>query len=164
MDVRKHILIVTFPSFGHIMAQMQLAVRISKYHDVTMAVSSLLTEEISRRNLMPNGGGVELKVIRDGLEGRAAPESPNEWVSVIESSERGIRRLIASVQPRRKDEYSKIVYAEGDSAQVDAIIADTFITGAVVGVVEKGIPFYHHATYSASEFKCKSLMLGIEYG
>ena len=66
---KKHVLLVTFPSYGHIIPVLELAKRVSQFHHVTFAVSAYKIPEIEARGeLMVGASSVNFHGLPDGLK------------------------------------------------------------------------------------------------
>lgn len=66
---KKHILFLPFPAIGHITPLLQLATKISKFHDVTFAISELKLDEIRKKDIIKEHCQSNIKFLglRDGL-------------------------------------------------------------------------------------------------
>ncbi|XP_055337297.1 uncharacterized protein LOC129587527 [Paramacrobiotus metropolitanus] len=53
MSTRKHVIVTSYPAFGHYIPMLEVAQRIVPYHDVTMIVSNTMEKAIRQRHLLP---------------------------------------------------------------------------------------------------------------
>ncbi|OWA51671.1 putative UDP-glycosyltransferase 72B2 [Hypsibius exemplaris] len=88
MSSKKHILVVTIPGYGHIIPMLELAKKISAFHDVTFALSASKVPDLTTREVLSPNDRVEIYPIPDGLT-----IDPNE--DTINDKEAGRRWLMA---------------------------------------------------------------------
>ena len=64
---KRHILLVSFPAFGHMIPILELAKKLSKYHTVTFAISAAKVSDLTSRELTQQGDTVQIAGIADGV-------------------------------------------------------------------------------------------------
>ncbi|OWA53922.1 putative UDP-glycosyltransferase 84A1 [Hypsibius exemplaris] len=67
-NVRKHILLLPFPAYGHVIPLLEFGRKIHRYHDVTLAVSSCIVKDLKQRELISDAD-FPIVAIPDGFTG-----------------------------------------------------------------------------------------------
>ncbi|GAU99547.1 hypothetical protein RvY_10534 [Ramazzottius varieornatus] len=150
--IRKHVLLITFPAYGHIIPILELAKRMARSHEVTFAVSECKVEDIKKRELfsVDQENKVRLYGIKDGLDCHL--DDPSDPVAI----RKVFKHVLSSVQilMDRMPTRNSAVAATGTDAEkidepVDIVIADGFVGGPVSTCRSRGIPFYLFNTAAA---------------
>ncbi|XP_055356955.1 uncharacterized protein LOC129602037 isoform X2 [Paramacrobiotus metropolitanus] len=132
MPVRKHILAVAFPAFGHYIPLLELAKRIIPHHDVTMVISATRDKVIRERHLLPPAS-IGFHTVDDGVSER------------IDENFTDLGMLVRIVE-RSKPHYEKFIESlntdNSPLPHVDAVFCDITLSQACEPCATKGIPLY----------------------
>ena len=152
MDKKKHILLIPFPAYGHIIPITELGKKIAEFHYVSLAITAHMVPGIIQRGL--NEQSINIIPIEDGYK-----IDPNEFAL----SNKEFKRLLDHMIPAYHDFMQKLP-TKFDSGQepyqilkaVDAIISDNFMVTMIISCLDRQIPFYHFNTTSAGKHQyCK---------
>ncbi|OWA52898.1 hypothetical protein BV898_17339 [Hypsibius exemplaris] len=77
-NVRKHILLLPFPAYGHVIPLLEFGRKIYRHHDVTLAVSSCIVKDLKQRELISDAD-FPIVAIPDGFTGFEGLNRQN-WV------------------------------------------------------------------------------------
>ncbi|OWA50019.1 putative UDP-glycosyltransferase 74D1 [Hypsibius exemplaris] len=137
--MQKHILVISFPAFGHITPLLELSKRLSKYHRISFAVSSSKADAIANRGLIPAHYQHQIAVlpIEDGL----TPDydkiiDPKHLAAGLQQMEPAQRELLRNMPILdHPNGYRNL-------QPVDVVIADNCLPVPIPACKARGIPGY----------------------
>ena len=145
--VRKHILLVPLPAYGHMIPLLELGKKLGQFHDVTFAVSKIRVADLKKRDFVADCDPLTLYAIEDGIttdiEVSGDEEARNNMYEAISTS---FIQLMLDAPTTHEPAKSTIF------KPVDVIIVDSFH-----GVpVATGVPYY---LFNAANGSCwRSIM------
>ena len=157
---RKHVLLLTFPAYGHIIPLLGFGKKVSQFHDVTFALSADLIEQLRQREIITEDEHVQFYGVPDGYSANTIME-PNDvkaFEKLRDKVHSGIQKLVASLTVRGKTPSE----CQGDGIKpVDVVILDTTVSaaGIAAGCDEKGIPYYLFVSSSIGSSEASVLLL-----
>ncbi|XP_055356956.1 uncharacterized protein LOC129602038 [Paramacrobiotus metropolitanus] len=132
MPIRKHVLAMAFPAFGHYIAMMELAKRIVPHHDVTVVISDTRREEIRQRHLVPPAP-IGFHTVDDHVSERIDENFTDLRVLI---------NIIESAKPYYNHFISMLNTDNSPLPFVDAIFCDITQHSPCDAIIAKGIPLY----------------------
>ncbi|OQV15788.1 putative Cyanohydrin beta-glucosyltransferase [Hypsibius exemplaris] len=152
--MRKHILLVTIPSYGHIIPLLELARRIAPFHRVTFAVSQFELGEIRQRELVSSEDPFTLHGIPDGYFLLESEKSQSGQIFqkihqfVIPGTVAFLKAL--PIPSPHDTDHKNEGSAPSLQDPVDVVIGDNILGVALRVLHERGIPFHIFNTASSS--------------
>ncbi|XP_055332398.1 uncharacterized protein LOC129584288 [Paramacrobiotus metropolitanus] len=137
-----HVLLLSFPAFGHIIPILELARKVAKHHTVTLALSESKIAEMMKKEIFSNESTENIKLlpIKDKAVGDF--DNPDNHKAAFEI-------VFTSIMPSAQHLLATIPRPDGtgdrelwDCQPVDVVIADNFLAGPLQTCRERGIPFY----------------------
>ena len=161
---RKHLLLLPFPAYGHVIPLLELGKKIARCHDVTFAVSGCLFQQIQDRQLI-SPSDLNLVRIPDGWE--------DQWDANNIVKEGSGKQMMDSVFPAVKWLLENIPTATSKSSEpglnvwgittpVEVVIGDNILAGPLATCHEREIPFFLFNTPAAT-FTWLALCVDEEY-
>ncbi|OQV15142.1 putative UDP-glycosyltransferase 72B1 [Hypsibius exemplaris] len=142
-----HVLIASFPAYGHIIPLYELAKKVGKHHRVTFAVSAPKLSDLVKREIVNASDPVTLFGIEDGLvDDFDNPTDPGVMARVFQTVLPAFAQLM-TVIPVRNGNISTV---SGIATPVDIVITDNFLGGPAAISHQRGIPFYSFCTANAT--------------
>lgn len=160
---KKHVLVLAFPAYGHIIPMLELARKLSLHHFVTFAVSKIKLEALKKREIFSDGSdaGLTWLGIEDGIVSDIDdPEDLEAFKLVFTAVFPAVRKLIEEIPVCVPSVQEHLVDAGQQSASsdskvqmirrpVDAIISDNFLAVSMQYCRERKIPFFLFNTAAA---------------
>ena len=148
--LRKHILLLPFAAYGHVIPLLELGRKLFQYHDVTLVVSRCVSDNIKQRELVSRDDFPVLG-IADGYTGFEGLDR-DSWVkagSVLMPAVEEFLRAIPTASESKVD-LGKNDKALGVVKPVDFVIGDNFLAPALHVCQERDIPLFFFNTGAAS--------------
>ncbi|GAU99548.1 hypothetical protein RvY_10535-1 [Ramazzottius varieornatus] len=139
----KHILFISVPAYGHVIPLLELARKVSKFHQVTFAVSAKMVGDLPERELFDEkvDSRITMYPIADGVEtAMEGPANKDIFKKVMPMIFRGIMKLVHSI-PISNDP-SFVSELKDLTRPVDGIITDNFIGTGAGAMTQRKIPLY----------------------
>ena len=143
---RKHVLFLTFPSFGHIIPLLELAKKTSLFHQVTVVVSASMLKELEERELLDAQTPNDFTVLGldDGIIRNFDTSTPHHGLggvsAIVQELDPTLRRFLRAMPVGNDGGTSPSVVG---ASPVDVVVAERFIASiALPGCAERGIPCY----------------------
>ncbi|GAU99550.1 hypothetical protein RvY_10536 [Ramazzottius varieornatus] len=139
----KHLLFISIPAYGHIIPLLELARKVSKFHQVTFAVSARTVGDLPKRELFDATVDTRIKMypIPDGIE--TAMEDPNDhelFKTMMPMMFGGIVKMVELIPI--SSEPSSVSELGEFTRPVDGVVSDNFLGPAARTCIERKIPLY----------------------
>ena len=100
---KMHILLMSFPAYGHIIPILELAKKIAAHHDVTFALSASKIGDLKKREIIRASDPVEMFGIEDGvMDDFDNPVDPEAMARVFQAVLPAVAKLLTEM-PVNKD-------------------------------------------------------------
>ncbi|GAU88728.1 hypothetical protein RvY_01367 [Ramazzottius varieornatus] len=135
---KMHVLVLTFPAFGHITPMLELSRKIAKYHHVTFAISQACYKDLLEKDMYSEADkkNIQLHIVEDDIDMKQADatEIHRSFAYIWDKTLTAVRQLLSSVPtpvglPTSRD-------------PVDVVVADIFVAEALHVCIERSIPYY----------------------
>ncbi|XP_055337322.1 uncharacterized protein LOC129587551 [Paramacrobiotus metropolitanus] len=145
-NTTKHFLLISIPGFGHTIPMVGLARKLTaRNHKVTFVICKAAVEHIRKKSeITPEDEkSIDLIGLEDGIPDFESDDTLT-MTSIMKFKDHGLPALQKLVQgipvagqppADAKDQY-------GITVPVNALVADIFVAGAIVGCVERKLPYY----------------------
>ncbi|XP_055329047.1 uncharacterized protein LOC129581816 [Paramacrobiotus metropolitanus] len=153
----KHFLLISIPGFGHTIPMVGLARKLrARNHKVTFVICKAAVEHLRKKGeLTPEDEqSIHLIGLEDGI-----PECESDdaltVTSVMGFQDHGLPALQKLVKgiPVAGQPPSECNNQYGITVPVNAVVADIFVAGAIVGCVERKLPYYFLNCSSLGPFR-----------
>ena len=136
-----HVLVVTYPRFGHIVPLLELSRKIAKHHYVTFVISQCSYEELLEKELYSDAekDTFKLYILEDELDMAHANSMAfhDSFVYMWDNTITAVRQLL-SVVPTPSNPKSSLDFAN----PIDVVVGNIFVAKAMPVCVERNIPYY----------------------
>ncbi|GAU99552.1 hypothetical protein RvY_10538 [Ramazzottius varieornatus] len=139
----KHLLFISIPAYGHAIPLLELARKISKFHQVTFAVSAKMAGDLPKRELFDAKADNRIKLypIPDGIVDDM--EDPNDcalFERIMPMMVGGIMEFVEKIPTSSAP--SLVSEVKELTRPVDGIVTDNFVGFAAESCSQRNIPLY----------------------
>ncbi|XP_055337249.1 uncharacterized protein LOC129587490 [Paramacrobiotus metropolitanus] len=146
MESKKHIVVIAFPGYGHLIPLLSFARKAAEHHHVTFVISKCKLNDLRTRELFTaeDEKTIALIGLEDGIpDGAGEDTNPSVWGmlwdGIIPSIEAFLRTVPTPNKPSSQSPYSI-------TRPVDVVFCELFLACSAVICQQRGIPCYLFCT------------------
>lgn len=159
---RKHIAVIAFPGYGHLIPLLDFAKKCADYHNVSFVISKSKLGDLKTRELFTEVDKtlINLVGLEDGIpDGLGEDTVPSVWDSMFDGIIPSVTRFIDSL-PKATAKNPEVNFGSQTSADgsskvampVDVVVSELFLAAGAAACASRGIPFYIFCTCSTGPF------------